>query len=178
VKKWVGLVLVAGLSTGLLVGCGASPDVSTGGSNNVATTAKKADAPKKDDGTKKFTANASATEFGMKVNIADIKISADKIEVGMNIQNTGKEKMTWFPDQDAKIVVGDMQLDSNMFMEDGKLGGDIEAGVKKDGVLVFPAPDGKKLDVAKITQIKLNCGELNTPDYSDSKEIRFDIPVK
>lgn len=95
----------------------------------------------------------------MKVNIAEIKIGSDKIEVGMNIQNNNQHAMTWYPDQEATIVVGDMQLDSNMFMGSGKLGGDIEAGVKKDGVLVFPVAEGKTLDVAKVANLKLKVGE-------------------
>lgn len=176
-KTFAKLTTAIVMSAGLLVGCAPS-DVQTGGNNDVATNSAPQTEAKKDDGSKKFHAGTSAEGLGLKVNIAEIKIGSDKIEVGMNIQNNNQHAMTWYPDQEATIVVGDMQLDSNMFMGSGKLGGDIEAGVKKDGVLVFPVAEGKTLDVAKVANLKLKVGEVHSPDFMQTEEISFDIPVK
>ncbi|TCP52603.1 hypothetical protein EV586_10985 [Tumebacillus sp. BK434] len=176
-KTFVKLGIAVVVSAGLLVGCAPS-DVQTGGSNDVAAKNDQTADKKKEDGSKKFNADVSAEGLGMKVNIAEVKVSPTKIEVGINFQNNNQHAMSWYPDQEAKIVVGDMQLDSNMFMSSGKLGGDIEGGVKKDGVLVFPVADGKKLDVAKVTSLKLKVGKLHSPDFMQKQEIAFDIPVK
>lgn len=111
------------------------------------------------------------------MGLGDIKILEDKIEVGVNITNTTTKKLIFYPDQ-GHLVIGDMQLDSNMFMESGKIGGEVEAGVKENAVLVFPAPDGKKIDVKSVTQIKVLFGDVTTDDFMTNKPVEFTIPVK
>lgn len=163
-----------------LAGCGSS-DIKTGGTPN--STEKKTEttaqsAPKKDDGSKTVSAsNQSVNVLGMQVGLGDIKISADKIEVGVNLTNTTNKKLTFYPDQ-GHLVVGDMQLDSNMFMESGKIGGDVEGGVKQNAVLVFPAPDGKKIDVKSVTQVKLIFGNVTTDDFTQNQPVEFTVPVQ
>lgn len=160
----------------MLSGCGVS-DVNTGGSNTSTTKNQPTD-EKKTDNEKRFNANATTTVLGVTVNVAEIKMTPERIEVGINLQNTGKQKVTYYPDQGAKILIGDMQLESNMFMSTGKIGGEIESGIKQDAVLVFLAPEGKKLDVATIKQFKLKLDEIMSGDFMNTKEVAFDIVVK
>lgn len=171
------------LSTTLLLGLGAcaSSDVSTGGSANSAekkTTTTASKPATTEENVKKFSGSTiSADVLGMHVGLGDIKISEDKIEVGVNLKNTTDKKLSFYPDQ-GKLVVGDMQLDANMFMTSGKIGGDVEGGVKQDAVLVFPAPEGKKIDVKSISQVKLIFGDVTTADFMQNKPVELTVPVK
>ncbi|MBH8595855.1 hypothetical protein I8U20_10980, partial [Thermoactinomyces intermedius] len=128
--KKIGLI---GLSMLLLAGCGPD-DVDTGVKATNEQTKQEVKAEKADE--KRFKANASTEALGVKVNIAEVVIKPDRIEVGMNLENTNSDQVTWWPDQEGKIVVGDKQLNANMFMGDS-VGGEIAGGVKQNGVLTF-----------------------------------------
>lgn len=170
------LGLTAALSLGLMAGCSDTSGVETGGSNDVAKeTAAKETAPK-DDGAKQFTAGVAADVMGLKVNIADVKITDKEIQVGMNLENTTDGLLTFYPDQ-GTVVVGDMQLDANMFMGSGEVSGDINSGVKMDGVIVFTVPEGKTLDVAAIKELKFNFGDVFNENF-DTKPYSVTVPVQ
>lgn len=177
-KSWfLFVVLVLGLMLGA---CGES-DVSTGGEGNSAEkkedTEKKEEA-KKDDGSKKIDASDNSAEvLGMKIALGEIKIAEDKVSVGMNLENTTDSVLNFFPDQ-GQAVVGDMQLDANLFMTSGSIGGEVQGGVKQDGVIEFLAPDGKKIDVEAIETIKLIFGDVTTEDFMQSEPANFEVTVK
>ena len=63
-------------------------------------------------------------------------------------------------------------------MTDGSIGGEVEGGVKQDGVIQFLAPDGKEIDVKGIKEIKLKFGDVTTEDFMKNKDVSFTIPVK
>lgn len=69
----------------------------------------------------------------------------------MTLRNETNDKLTFYPDQ-GNVVVGNMQLDANMFMTEGKVSGDIQPGVEKSGVVVFTVPEGKTLSPKEVTQ--------------------------
>lgn len=165
--KSLGIILVG--ST-LLVGCGPD-DVDTGSGSEVS--ADKADS--KD--AKRFKADASTEVLGVKVNIAEVVIKPDKLEVGMNLENTNPDEVNWYPDQEGKAIIGDKQLDANMFMG-GDIGGEIAGGVKQDGVLVFPTPNNSKLDTEEIKEIQLNLGEISSSDFSRTDKVQIKVEVK
>jgi hypothetical protein len=168
------------LSLGLILGACGSSDVNTGGSGNSTEKKQeqKADTNTKQDSAKRVDASSQTSEaLGMKVALGEIKIADDKISVGMNIQNTTDKVLHFYPDQ-GQMVVGDMQLDANMFMTSGKIGGDVQGGVKQDGVIEFLAPDGKKIDVTTVKEVKLIFGDVTTGDYMDNKPVEFVVPVQ
>ncbi|MBD1379150.1 hypothetical protein [Metabacillus arenae] len=173
------LILLSALLLLILGACGSS-DVSTGGEGN-STEAKKEgqkEEKKVEEGTKTIDATSQTVEAaGMKVGLGEIKISKDKIEVGVNLENTSDGVLHFYPDQ-GSAVIGDMQIDSNMFMTDGDLGGEVQPSVKQDGVLQYLAPDGKEIDVNAISEIKLIFGEVNTDDYMTNEKVEFTVPVK
>lgn len=176
-KIWL---LLAALSLSLiLVACGSS-DVNTGADGN--STEKKDSEEKKEiqkeDNTKKFDASDQTKDvLGMKVGLGEIQIAEDKISVGMNIENTTDKPLSFYPDQ-GQSVVGDMQLDANLFMTTGSIGGDVQGGVKQDGVIEFLPPEGKKIDVEAIDSIKLIFGDVTTDDFMKSEPVNFEITVK
>lgn len=126
---------------------------------------------------KDFNAAVSQTVNGLNINIAEVKIEKDKVSIGVNIQNPTQQKLTFYPDQ-GSIVIGDMQLDSNMFMGTGDVSGDVNAGVKRDGVIVFTVPEGKQLDIASVKEIKLNFGDVYNDSTYKSQEADITVPVK
>lgn len=177
--KKVLLFVVAALM--LVLGACSESDVKTGGTPNSTekktTTTETKPAPKVDNSKTIDASKQVVNVVGMQVGLGQIKISEDKIEVGVNLANTTNQKLTFYPDQ-GHLVVGDMQLDSNMFMEQGKIGGEVEGGVKQQAVLVFPAPDGKKIDMKSVTSIKLTFGDVITADYMTNKPVEFTVPVQ
>jgi hypothetical protein len=112
----------------------------------------------------------------MQVGLGEIKIAEDKISVGINLSNTTNEALTFYPDQ-GHLVIGDMQLDANLFMTDGEIGGEVQSGVKQQAVIIFTMEDGKKIDINKVKEIKLMFGDVVTEDYMTSKEVNFVVPV-
>lgn len=168
------------LSASLLVlgACGNS-DVSTGGDGN--STEKKETAkqetPKEESGKTIDATNQTITASGMKVGLGEIKLTEDKISVGMNLENTTDKVLSFYPDQ-GKLVVGDMQLEANMFMTSGSVGGDVEGGVKQEGVVEFLAPEGKTIDVKAIKELKIKFGDVTTEDFMTTKPVSFNVPVK
>jgi len=173
------VLLLASLLVVTLAACGGS-DVNTGGSGN--STEKNEDSEKKDakkdDGSKRVDASDQVKEvLGMKVGLGEIKIAENKVSVGMNLENTTDKALNFYPDQ-GKSVVGDMQLDANMFMTTGSVGGEVIGGVKQDGVIEFLVPDGKKIDVNAVKEIRLLFGDVTTDDYMNSEPVEFTITIE
>ena len=146
-----------------------------------ATTTPQQDTTKQADPTpsdvKDFNAAVSQTVNGLNINIAEIKIEKDKVSIGMNVTNPTQQKLTFYPDQ-GSIVIGDMQLEANMFMGTGDVSGDVNAGVKRDRVIVFTVPEGKQLDIASVKEIKLNFGNVYNDSTYKSQEANISVPVK
>ena len=165
------LIVVVAMFSG-----GEEEAVSTGTDSTSEATTEET--PAAESGEKTVDASAQSMDAaGMKVNLGEIKISKDKLEVGINIENTTDSQLMFYPDQ-GSAVIGDMQLDANMFLTDGSIGGDVQAGVKQEGVLEFLAPDGKEIDVEAIQEIKLLFGDVVTDDFMTTKAVEFTVPVQ
>lgn len=175
--------LLMGLSLGMVLVLGAcgSSDVETGGTGNSTEKKEVAEAPKEtkqEENVKSIDATSQVvTAAGMQVGLGEIKIAEDKISVGINLQNTTNAALNFYPDQ-GQLVVGDMQLNANMFMTSGEVGGEVQGGVKQEGVIEFLAPEGKKLDINTITQIRLIFGDVVTADYMTSEPVEFTVTAQ
>jgi hypothetical protein len=166
------LFVVIALASG-----GEDEKVSTGANTESKTNETPKETPK-DDGSKKVDASAQNQDaLGLKVGLGEVKITKEKIQVGINLQNTTDKKLSFYPDQ-GSAVVGDMQLDANLFLTDGDVGGDIQGGVKQDGVIEFLAPEGKEIDVNSVKELKLIFGDVVTEDYLNSKAVEFVVIVQ
>lgn len=156
---------------------GGEEKVSTGTETKTAATTGSEEKPK-DDGSKKIDASTQSVDaLGLKVGLGEIKISKDKIQVGINVENTTDKKVTFYPDQ-GSAVIGNMQLDANLFLTDGDVSGDILGGVKKEAVLEFLAPDGKEIDVNAVTEVKLMFGDVFEDETFTTQDVSFTIPVQ
>lgn len=156
---------------------GGEESVSTGtDSPDTDSANEEAEAP--EDGTKTVDASSQTVEAaGMNVSLGEIKISSGKLEVGINLENTTDTVLMFYPDQ-GSAVIGDMQLDANMFLTDGSIGGEVQSGVKQEGVLEFLAPEGKEIDVEAINEIRLLFGDVVTEDFMTTEAVEFTVPVQ
>lgn len=170
--KATGVILALAV---LAAGCNPPPeDVDTGGTKHSAE-AEGA----KEENVKSFNAGVTKDFMGVKVSIAEVKIKPDRIEVGMNYENKSGQSIHWYPDQEAKAVIGDMQLEYNMFLDDAGLTvGEISDGVKSDGVFVFRPPGDKKIDPEAVKEIKLSFGEMMSEDFMKTNKVELTIKVK
>lgn len=170
----LGIIVIVVLVIVLAMFSGGGDEVSTGTDTEGSKTEEKAT----ETGTKKVDASAQNVEAaGMKVGLGEIKISKDKLEVGINIENTTDGKLMFYPDQ-GSAVIGDMQVDANLFLTDGSIGGDVQGGVKQEGVLEFLAPEGKEIDVEAIKEIKFLFGDVVTEDFMTSEAVEMTVPVQ
>lgn len=174
--KKIKMVSLSALVVLGLVGCSES-DVATGGSGNSVEEKKEAAVPKEDSGKRIDATNQKVEAAGLKVGLGEIKIEADKISVGINIENTSDQAVSFYPDQ-GQMVIGDMQLSSNFMMNDGDVDSETQPGVKKEAVYVYPAPKGKTLDVDSIKEIKLFYGDVTTADYMTAEPVNFTVGIK
>ena len=163
------IVLVA------MFGSGEEETVSTGNTN---TEENASQTQEKEDGTKTIDASSQQiTAQGLKIGLGDIKIEEDKIKVGINVENTTDASLMFYPDQ-GSAVIGDIQLEANLFLTEGDVSGDILSGVKKEAVIEFLVPDGKTIDVNSVKEIRLILGDVTTEDYMNSEDVTFTIPVQ
>lgn len=114
---------------------------------------------------------------GLKVKIGEVVVQKDRVIVGMTINNPGKNAISFYPDMEGSVVIGDMQLDANPFFTEGKVSGEIQSGVKQEGVVHFLAPEGKELTPAEVKEIKLNLGEVVNQGNWDMKEFSETIKL-
>lgn len=129
-------------------------------------------------GTKVIDATNEVIEVnGLTVALGEIKLSKDKIQVGLNVENTGGNTVTFYPDQ-GSAVIGNLQLDANLFLTSGDVSGEIHSGVLKEGVIEYLAPEGKEIDVASISQIKLVFGDVFDDTTYDAEEVTFTLSVQ
>jgi hypothetical protein len=147
-----------------------SDTISTGGGNDVT-----AEQPAQNE--KKLMPNLTETIKKVKVHIAEVRISPDYIKVGLNYEHTGTQQVSWYPDQ-GHMMVGDLQLQVDIMENHGLVVGEIAPGAKSDGVITYRPQGERKLDVEKITKIRLDLDEIMPEDLSGSKKVSFEIPIQ
>lgn len=161
-----------------LSACAPQPkDVSTGGSNNVQAQSAQVKTDEEQN-VKKFKVNFSNDFKYIKLNVNEIVVKPDQIDVGINYQVTSSQKITWYPDQEGQLVVGDMQLNVDPFTQTNLVTGDIQSGTKSDGVLVFKPQGDKKIDVNKVNSFRFHLGEIIPEDMINTEKIDFEISKK
>lgn len=147
-----------------LAACGSAENVYTGSDSAKAESSEKEKTTESEDTSKKIdVSDQSMTAAGLKVGLGDIKILEDKIQVGINVENTNSDAVSFYPDMDS-AVIGDMQVDANMVMTDGDISGDILGG--------------KTIDPASVKEIKLILGDVTSADYLTTEPVEFTVTVQ
>lgn len=174
--KIVGGTIIAIFVLSVVVAMFTEEDKPSTGTSSSSSEQKSSN--KSEKGSKVIDATGYSTEaLGLKVALGEIIVSKDKIQVGLNLENVSSNALTFYPDQ-GSAVVGNLQLDANLFFTDGDVSGEIHSGVLKEGVIEFLAPDGKSIDVDSLTQIKLAFGDVFDDTDFDSKDVSFSVSVQ
>lgn len=172
-RKWIaGSMVVAALALAACGGAPSSADTGSGSSQPAASEGGQQQA-----GEARHAINKEFEVNGLKITIGEVVVQKDRVIVGMTVNNPGKNAISFYPDMEGSVVIGDMQLDANPFFTEGKVSGEIQSGVKQEGVVHFLAPEGKELTPAEVKEIKLNLGEVVNQGNWDMKEFSETIKL-
>lgn len=90
--------------------------------------------------------------------------------VHFKIQNNSDKPYDIYPDQ-GKLVIGNTQIDSNMYASD-RLGGQLLNGAVKEGYVVFDLPNS--IDVNSLSEIRLAWSHL----FDILEDNNYDVNLK
>lgn len=114
---------------------------------------------------------------GLDIKISNIVITKKDVKIDMTLTNTTDNQISFYPDQ-GSMVIGNTQVDANLFMTKGDLSGDIHAGVEKTGTIRFMAPDDKEFTPNEIKEVKLVLGSVLDNKSFSSEEFQQTIAIE
>lgn len=95
-------------------------------------------------------------------------------QVYFEVNNTSDKDFNTYPDQ-ATLVISGQQVEADMFGSD-HIGGEIMAGVTKQGMVTFQIPNPIK--VSEIHDIRLKwSSDYNTDNYEEDSHKDFDVSL-
>lgn len=113
---------------------------------------------------------------GLDIMIENIEITDDKVRVAMTIANNSDTTKTFYPDQ-GFIVVGNKQVEADIFATEGDLSGDIFGGVEKSGVVIFNVADSG-INFGEASEIVLRLGDVFDEESFNAEEFAETIAIK
>lgn len=166
-------LLVMVLFVFLALGSGGDSGVDRGSDSGQSTSTSQEEAS---ESSTRYRVMHEDTVNGLKVIVGEIEVWSDKVLVGITVKNESSDKLSFYPDQ-GSIVIGSMQLESNMFMSEGSASGEIMPGVEKSSVIYFTTPEGQVVPDEKT--ITLYFGDVyNVDTYSGTKEFTATITLE
>src|SRR5690606_31334872 len=113
---------------------------------------------------------------GLDITIENIEITDDKVRVAMTIVNNSDTTKTFYPDQ-GFLVVGNKQVEADIFATEGDLSGDIFGGVEKSGVVIFNVADSG-INFDEASEIVLRLGDVFDEESFNAEEFAGTIAIK
>ena len=113
---------------------------------------------------------------GLDITIENIEITDDKVRVAMTIVNNSDTTKTFYPDQ-GFLVVGNKQVEADIFATEGDLSGDIFGGVEKSGVVIFNVADSG-INFDEASEINLRLGDVFDEESFNAEEFSETIAIK
>ena len=175
--------LIMLLFSALLIGILSACDDGGEGESNESTTNESASE------TSEMTVNAEEEENsgfvevnetynvnGLDIKIENIEITDDKVRVAMTIANNSDTTKTFYPDQ-GFLVVGNKQVEADIFATEGDLSGDIFGGVEKSGVVIFNVADSG-INFDEASEIVLRLGDVFDEETFNAEEFAETIAIK
>lgn len=176
-KKLI-MLLFSALLIGILTAC----DDGGEGESNESTTNKSAsetsemsvNAEEENSGI--VEVNKTYNVNGLDIKIENIEITDDKVRVAMTIANNSDTTKTFYPDQ-GFLVVGNKQVEADIFATEGDLSGDIFGGVEKSGVVIFNVADSG-INFDEASEIVLRLGDVFDEESFNAEEFAETIAIK
>src|SRR5690606_12719562 len=113
---------------------------------------------------------------GLDIKIENIEITDDKVRVAMTIANNSDTTKTFYPDQ-GFLVVGNNQVEADIFATEGDLSGDIFGGEEKSGVVLFNVADSG-INFDEASEINLRLGDVFDEESFNAEEFAETIAIK
>ena len=179
-KKYLTLVLLLSF---LLIGILSACDDGREGESNESTTNESASETSETNSEEEEEENSGIVEVnktynvnGLDIKIENIKITDDKVRVAMTIVNNSDTTKTFYPDQ-GFLVVGNKQVEADIFATEGDLSGDIFGGVEKSGVVIFNVADSG-INFDEASEIVLRLGDVFDEESFNAEEFAETITIK
>ena len=180
-KKYLTLVLLLSF---LLIGILSACDDGGEGESNESTTNESAsetsemsvNAEEEEENSGIVEVNKTYNVNGLDIKIENIEITDDKVRVAMTIANNSDTTKTFYPDQ-GFLVVGNKQVEADIFATEGDLSGDIFGGVEKSGVVIFNVADSG-INFDEASEIVLRLGDVFDEESFNAEEFSETIAIK
>lgn len=120
--------------------------------------------------------NVSTTEESV-ASLLGIEVDqkAGLVVVNFDVENTSTDTISWYPDQATITTNTREQADTNMFLNDGDVGGDYIGNVKKSGQVMFILPNS---DAKDLKQVSVHIDGPYDSNYNTVGDaVTIDIPV-
>lgn len=179
-KKLI-MLLFSALLIGILFAC----DEGGEGESNESTTNESASETsemsvnaeeKEEENSGIVEVNKTYNVNGLDIKIENIEITDDKVRVAMTIVNNSDTTKTFYPDQ-GFLVVGNKQVEADIFATEGDLSGDIFGGVEKSGVVIFNVADSG-INFDEASEINLRLGDVFDEESFNAEEFAETIAIK
>lgn len=176
--------LIMLLFSALLIGILSACDDGGGGESNESTTNESAsetsemsvNAEEEEENSGIVEVNETYNVNGLDITIENIEITDDKVRVAMTIANNSDTTKTFYPDQ-GFLVVGNKQVEADIFATEGDLSGDIFGGVEKSGVVIFNVADSG-INFDEASEIVLRLGDVFDEESFNAEEFAETIAIK
>lgn len=177
-KKYLTLVLLLSF---LLIGILSACDDGGEGESNESTTNESASETsetntEEEENSGIVEVNETYNVNGLDITIENIEITDDKVRVAMTIANNSDTTKTFYPDQ-GFLVVGNKQVEADIFATEGDLSGDIFGGVEKSGVVIFNVADSG-INFDEASEINLRLGDVFDEESFNAEEFAETIAIK
>lgn len=177
-KKYLTLVLLLSF---LLIGILSACDDGGEGESNESTTNESASETsetntEEEENSGIVEVNETYNVNGLDITIENIEITDDKVRVAMTIANNSDTTKTFYPDQ-GFLVVGNKQVEADIFATEGDLSGDIFGGVEKSGVVIFNVADSG-INFDEASEIVLRLGDVFDEESFNAEEFAETIAIK
>jgi len=176
--------LIMLLFSALLIGILSACDDGGEGESNESTTNESAsetsemsvNAEEEEENSGFVEVNETYNVNGLDITIENIEITDDKVRVAMTIANNSDTTKTFYPDQ-GFLVVGNKQVEADIFATEGDLSGDIFGGVEKSGVVIFNVADSG-INFDEASEIVLRLGDVFDEESFNAEEFAETIAIK
>lgn len=176
--------LIMLLFSALLIGILSACDDGGEGESNESTTNESAsetsemlvNAEEEEENSGIVEVNKTYNVNGLDIKIENIEITDDKVRVAMTIANNSDTTKTFYPDQ-GFLVVGNKQVEADIFATEGDLSGDIFGGVEKTGVVIFNVADSG-INFDEASEIVLRLGDVFDEESFNAEEFAETIAIK
>lgn len=174
-KKMI-MLLFSALLIGILSACDDGGESESNESTTNESASETSETNTEEENSGFVEVNETYNVNGLDITIENIEITDDKVRVAMTIVNNSDTTKTFYPDQ-GFLVVGNKQVEADIFATEGDLSGDIFGGVEKSGIVIFNVADSG-INFDETSEIVLRLGDVFDEESFNAEEFAETIAIK